>query len=303
MLINQWYKKQEENKDPPSGAPPADPPADPPAGDPPAGPAAFPDDWRTQMAGEDAKLAKQLERFTKPNDFGKAFNDAQNRIREGDLLKPLPADSSDEDKTAFREQQGIPAEAAGYLSELPDGLVIGEDDKEMMESFAGIMHEQNAPPGLVHAAIAWYNNLQPQQDAAMADIDAADQTEFEDAKRLDWGTEYRANLNVVTAFVDSTFPEEDAAAFLNARGPDGKALFNRPGIMDGLVKVGRMMNPGSAILPAGVNDLGKGVDERITEIEEFMRTDRPSYNKNQKMQDEYVELLGAQIKMKERNAA
>jgi hypothetical protein len=55
------------------------------------------------------------------------------------------------------------------------------------------------------------------------------------------------------------------------------------------------MNPLSTVLPAG-EDNAKGLSERKAEIEKFMRTNRGEYNKDVKIQDEYRELIEAELR-------
>src|SRR5688572_13304785 len=48
-----------------------------------------PPDWRAQIAGDDPEALKALGRFTDPKAFYKSFNEAQTKIRAGELAKPL----------------------------------------------------------------------------------------------------------------------------------------------------------------------------------------------------------------------
>ena len=140
----------------------------------------WPANWRDEFAGGDKTKASQFERYTSPADVGKAFLSQRERISSGDLLKPLPDGATDDDVKAYREQQGIPGEVSGYFENMPDGLVIGDDDKAVFESLAGSLHDINASPGVVHQTIKWYNNYVEEQAAIQQEGDVAARQKTED---------------------------------------------------------------------------------------------------------------------------
>jgi hypothetical protein len=107
-------------------------------------------DWRKSVSGGDEKAVKTFERFATLGDLGKAYREAQAKISSGELAKPLPKDATPEQIKAYREGNGIPEKPEGYFEKLPNGLVIGEDDKPLFEGFAKSMHELNAPPAMIH---------------------------------------------------------------------------------------------------------------------------------------------------------
>ena len=238
--------------------------------------------WRAQFAGDDEKRATQLERYTTPEDFGKSFFEKDAKIRAGDALKPLAENATDDDVKAFREQQGIPLEASEYLENLPEGLVIGEDDKPIIADFMNKLHALNVPPAVAHATVEWYNEFQEQQQAAIREQDKAHEDETTDVLRDKWGSEYRININIAKAAL-AQLPEEKRAMFLDARMSDNRALFNDPDIMGWLAGIGRQVNPTATIVGAGEGS-DKAVDVRIAEIEATMGT--PAYTKDEKVQAE-----------------
>lgn len=259
--------------------------------------------WRDAFAGDDDKFKSQLERYSTPEDLGKAFREQRATISSGNLSPKPDENATPEDLAAFREANGIPKEATGYLENLPEGLVLGEEDKEIFEDFAGAMHEMNVEPSVMHKVIDWYNGFAEDQQDAMAEIDAGHHQETEDALRTEWGTDYRANINLVGSLIESTFGEENASAILNARDAEGRALMNIPGVLEGLASIQRQLNPVARIAPSTGRTADQTLEDEITELEKFMREDREKYNKDEKSQARLRELYQIRIDHEARKTA
>lgn len=240
--------------------------------------------WRDGFAGEDEKFKSSLERFSTPADMGKAYREARATISSGNLKQSPDENATPEDLAAYRTANGIPAEAKGYLENLPDGLVLGEDDKEIFESFSGAMHEMNVQPDVMHKVIEWYNGFAEDQQDTMAAMDNEHHQETEDKLRTEWGTDYRANINLVGALIEGTFSEENASAILNARDGDGRAIMNIPGVLQGLAEISRKLNPVNQLVPKTGGTAQQTLEDEITDIEKFMRDDRKAYNKDERAQ-------------------
>lgn len=250
------------------------------------------ENWRTAFAVGDDKRAAVLERFTEPKDLGEAFFAAQDRIRSGDLLKPLPEDATEDDVKAYREQQGIPLEPKAYLEELPDGLVIGEDDQPVMLDFATHMHEVNLTPDQMAHAIQWYNKLMEDTDAATHEQHETLKKETEEQLRDEWGnTEYRANMNLMNALIEANFGEQ-SEAFKNATLGDGTPLLSNPGLVKGLVAMQRVINPAGVIVDGG-GDPNQSLDDEIAANIKMMSEDRAAWNADAARQKRHLQLLEA----------
>lgn len=256
-----------------------------------AAPQKFPDNWRDELAGEDAKFRKQLERYASPTALAKAYRELQSKVSSGELKNnKLPEKPTDEELAAWRKDNGVPEKATDYINDLPSGVVLGENDKARVDSFLEAMHGQNAPKGLVQAAIEW-NQKQVEtemQERYERNADLQDKTEEE--LRAEWGGEYKRNLNMVNGLI-STLPE-DAREFISAAtGPDGTALFNNANVVRWMVDLARQVNPAGTVVPGATNI--SAVDSEIEQIEKVMREDRSAYNKDEKMQGRYLQLLEA----------
>lgn len=255
-------------------------------------------DWRAPFLGEepDDATTNTLKRYATPADFGKAHMEARSQLAKGFEKPSLPENATDDDKKAFRESLGIPVEAKGYLENLPDDLVIGEEDAPIVEGFLETLHEANADPAVAHTAIRWYNDFVEKEQEAMADLDNTQFKETEDALREAWGNEYRANVNIVGALLGSTFGDEAADILRNARGPDGRALMNNPEIMAGLAQMARTVDPLVTIIPNDTKDSAQALNDEIASIEKFMKEKRSEYNKDENMQARLRELYDIRTK-------
>jgi hypothetical protein len=295
----------------PAATPPANP--NPPAGDPnpavPANPtapvaAAWPENWRNLYAGEDAKKLGRLERFTDPAKAFDALIEAQNKIRSGDFAKPLPADANEQERTAWRQANGIPEKPEGYFEKLPDGLVIGKDDQPLFAEFGAAMHKHNVPPAAVQDVVKWYYNLADKETAAVQEADKAHQRETTDALRQKWGNDYRGNIGQVMSFLDS-LGGELKQQFMDATLPDGRRLFNNPEIVSWFADKARELNPAGVLIPAAGENAGASIDAELQGIEKLMANPRSDYWKGPKaetMQARYRQLIEAKQKIAARAA-
>lgn len=257
-------------------------------------------DWRRGIAGDDDKYYADLQRFKTPLDYGNSFREAQQTIRSGNLKAALGPDATEEDVTAYREANGIPLESKGYMENLPEGLVLGDADKDIFADFADALHEVNAPPEIAHKALEWYNSFAEQEQSLRAELDEDHSAEANQQLREDWGADYRANINLIGGFLASTFGEEAKDQLMNGRYGDGRAFMNDPAVLKGLADVARRINPIHQIAPPG-HDSQQSLNDEIAELEKFMRENRTEYNKDVQKQERLRQLY--QIRIDQSNAA
>ncbi len=245
--------------------------------------------WRDDFAGDDDKFKSTLERFATPLDMSAAYREAQATISSG-RHKELPGEGATEDDIkAYREANGIPLESAGYMDNLPEGLVVGDDDKELMADFMGALHKVNAAPEIGHAAIEWYNNFAEEQQDAIAEVDSQQHQEATDALRTEWGSDYRANINMAGAFLERVFGKDAKDAMLNGRYADGRAFMNNAEVLMGMAAEQRRFDPATQLTPPG-GDAQKTLNDEIAELEKYMSEKRTEYFKDQKAQDRLKQL-------------
>lgn len=259
--------------------------------EPPPSPQKFPEDWRDQLAGDDAKYRKQLERYASPNALAKAHRELQAKVSSGELKNnKLPDAPTAEELAAWRKDNNVPDKASDYINDLPSGVVLGEGDKARVDSFLEAMHGRNVSKDVVQAAIEW-NQQQVEtemQDRYNRNADLQEQTESD--LRSEWGPEYKRNINLVGGLI-SQLPESAREAFGAATAPDGTAIFNNADVVRWLVDMARQVNPVGTVVPGATNI--SAIDDELTKIETVMRNDRATYNKDSKMQARYLQLLEA----------
>jgi len=255
-------------------------------------------DWRSAVAGDDDKFKSTLERFDSPQAFGNSFREAQQKIRSGQLRSELPSDATEDQIKEYRTANNIPLEADGYLKGLPEGLVIGEDDKELMTDFMGALHSANAPPQIAHAAIEWYNDFAEKQQEAIAELDAEQSKETTDILRdpeQGWGKDFRTNMNLVNSLLDTQFGKEAKDQLMNGRYQDGRGFLNDPQVLKGLANLARQINDVAPLIAQDPDQL-KSLHDEIAELEDYMKNKRSEYNKDQKAQERLRELYDLRLK-------
>ena len=184
---------------------PVDPAPAPAAGDPPADPApvTWPENWRELKANGDEKMLKRLQRYSSPSAAIDALFEAQTRISKGDLLPSLKENATPEEISDYRVAHGIPAEPAGYEINLPNGLVIGEADRPMVDEFLTKAHASNMHPAQVNEALGWYFDRADQARIAQEARDTESRMATEDELRAEFGPDYRVNVKIAKSGTNS----------------------------------------------------------------------------------------------------
>ena len=224
------------------------------------------------------------------------------KIRSGQLQEPLPEDATEDQIKEYRRANNIPLEPEGYLKDLPEGLVIGDEDKAIVEDVVARMHGKNASPEIVHEMLGWYNDFAEQTQAEMAEIDTQQQQETLTELKDKWGADYTNNMNLINGMLKSVFGQEALDNLTNGRYGDGRGFFNDPKIMEGMATLARLHNPHGKPIPNDVTAL-QATEDEIAEIEKFMRTNRADYNKDEKMQARLLELYDIRLRAKGEDAA
>jgi hypothetical protein len=248
--------------------------------------AAWPDDWRTQLAGEDKDFLKTLDRFTDPAALAKSYRELRARMSSGEGPKPLPENATPEQKAEWRKENGLPEKWEDYKIELPGGQVIGDADKPLVNDFTKFAHETNMPPAAVNAALAWWFQKQDAVNIQRAQQDEAFLDANMEKVKAAWGPALvERNAIGIKTWLDGQ-PEELKLMFAEARMPDGRKLGAIPEIMNVALRLAQDDNPElfRAMTPAG-NSSGMGSSDEIKLIEDKMRTDRAGYYKDQALQD------------------
>ncbi len=267
----------------------------------------FPEGWRKLVAGENAEHLKTLERFQSPKALYDSYAALRSKMSSGELKQVVafPDKGTPEQQAAWRTDNGLPLEPTGekgYQIKLPDGVVLGEQDKPVIEEFKKAAHASHMSPEQVSASVGWYLADRERQAEERHEKNLEARAATEDALRAEWGQDYRGNVNRITGFLE-TAPKGVGAKIANALGPDGGKLMNDPDVMRWLVDLARESNPAGVNLPGGGGTLATSVQDEIGKWEEKMADKSSDYWKGpnaEKNQQRYRDLVAARDQMKGR---
>jgi hypothetical protein len=250
----------------------------------------WPQDWRQQMAGEDKEYIKQLERYASPQDLVKKLKEQDRLISSGQIKQPLPKDPTPEQLAAYRKENGIPESAEKYDLTLQDGLIIGENDKPIINNMLATMHGMNLNNEQVKSILSSYYAQEKNFVIEREKQIATAKTQTEDELRKEWGGEYRGEINRIENLLN-TYSRETQEALQFGVDSNGIPLLNNPHVLRDLAIQSRIINPVSTVVAGGGTNQAASIDTEIDTIEKRMSEDRNGYFKDQKMQDRYKELL------------
>ena len=288
----------------PAPADPAPAPADPaPA---PADPAPetnifgqLPETWRTDMVqaagfqGDDAtSLTNLLERTTDLNGFLGNYKSMQDKIRKGEVSTGLPEDPTDEQLAAYREANGIPAEADKYDL---DGFGLGDEEAEIFKAVAEASHGGLVPNDVLRSQVEAYQKASEAVAERRAAQDNVDAQQGAQALKEAWGNDYARNLNMVEGLL-AQIPEGIRDKFKEARLSDGRGILNSPEMMQFLASVQAKVDPAAAVVPGSSNPM-KTIKDEIASIHKTMSDDPDTYWKDKGMQDRLEQLYEAEERL------
>ncbi len=263
----------------------------------------WPDDWRATASKGDAKLEARFGRYASPEAALTALIAAQNRISSGELKPVLDKDATPDQVKAWRAEQGIPETPDKYDLDLGGGLVVGEEDKPLVAEFLKNAHATNQTPEQVKASLRAYYAVHDQLTQKQADADVLAQETSIETLRAEWGPEFKRNVTLIHNLLDRTTSKEIKDKFLGGRLADGTPIGSSPEALKMMLGLALADNPAGTLVPGGSGDMGQAVDDEIGKIEAAMKKNRAAYNKDEKMQARYRELLGAREKFNKRKVA
>lgn len=264
----------------------------------------WPNDWRNRVAGTDEKLLKRLERYQSPDDVTKALIGLQTKISAGELRSPLPKNATEEQVKTWREENGIPESHDKYDLQLDKGLVIGDDDKPVIDSILKAVHEKHGNNEMASNMARVYFKLKEEAEVQQQEEDRANAQAAEDALRTEWGAEFRPNLNAIdNLFAMAPADLKDAIKF--GRLADGTPIMANAGAIKWLNQLAREINPASTLIPNAGTNLSGAIDDEIKQIEKDMGAPKgtPEYKaywEDDKRQARYRDLLDAREKSQKR---
>jgi hypothetical protein len=263
----------------------------------------WPDDWRSRVAGEDKEYLKRLERFQDPAALGKSYRELEKKLSSGELKPGLKPDASEEEVTAWRKANNIPTSVNDYKVSLPDGIVLSELEKPMVDDYKAFALTQNMTEAQVNANLGKYLAM---RDAEAGQQYVTDQQAYQqtiEIMRNEWGHEYTPRVNALRAFLTKTYGPDLGNQIGMARLPDGRVLGNVPEYLNATSQLRHELDPYATVMPSGTLNPQKAGEDRIKEIEGIMRTDANKYWKTPELQNELAGLYEARVKSRDRSAA
>jgi hypothetical protein len=257
-------------------------------------------DWasvRTKIAGEDAKLLKQLSRYGTMEEAIKAGLSAQEKIAKTRATRP-GKDAAPEELAAYREANGIPESPEGYEIALPNGIVLGDADKPYVDEFLKIAHAHHLPPEAANAIAATQLELREKEIAARAQADAESLTKASEtlSKPEEWGSELKLNMNLIRGLLE-TAPAGVRENLEASRAADGTPLGNHVPTLKWLSSLARDINPLATVVPGSGSNSQQALESEIDKFETMMRDKPDEYWKSEKNQARYRDLLDVKLKL------
>ena len=260
----------------------------------------FGEGWREHVAGEDKEALATLGRFKEPGELWKSYSELRGKMAKGELKStaPYPDKGTAEQQAAWRKDQGIPDKPEAYDLKLDNGIVIGEADKPMVDGFLKYAHSKNMTPDQVKGNLQWYfGEHMPQQEKAFAQATKEREAGAEKALREQWGADYSRNMTAAENMVARFFPADDETSGQTVRTRTINAIKQDPAFAAVMATLALEIDPTTAIGSGAGHDSMQSVNGRSSEIEAKMRSDRPAYNRDEKMQAEYRTLLDARERL------
>ena len=268
-------------------------------------PATFPDDWKSQITGGDAKAQKTLEHINSPVDLWKSYKELRSERDSGNFVKVPGKKATAEERTTFNKAMGVPEEPAGYIDQikLAGDRVLGEADKPIIESFAAAMHPAGATVEQVSKAADWYFDYQQAVQEQQEQSDSEFRIDSEVALKSELGGNFSRATNAIASLFTSA-PPEIMDLLLNGRAADGHKLGDHPAVVKWLAAVALENNPAASVQAPDGNNL-QAMEDELAELAKLSSNDKSSYWEGpqaKRLQARRLELLAIRDKIKTRAA-
>jgi hypothetical protein len=228
----------------------------------------WPDNWQAMLAGDDKKKLAQLGRYATPDNLFDSWLSQSKKISSGELVGNKPDGDDEVAMNAWKVSMGIPNNPEGYYDNIPDGLVIGDDDKPIVDAFFKDAHAANQTPESVHMAVSWFKQHEQQviEERSNADEDAV--VKCQDEMIEEYGGNWSRYRNAVKGDL-AMFGGEDFENFImSARLSDGTPLGSNTEVMKYLVNAALARNPmaTATISPAAGKTRGQTIQTELNAL-------------------------------------
>lgn len=259
----------------------------------------FADDWREKIAGEDTKALDRLRRFSDPMAMWNSYRQLEGKVSSGQVKMGLPENPTDEQVAQYRKDNGIPAAVEDYKIDLPEGVVIGEDDQPVLGHVLQALHAGNVPNEVASQIVNSYLEAQEFVAAEKAEQQKAYRSQAEETLRQKWGNNYRPSLNAVQNLLAGA-PKGVAEMIDKARLPDGSLAGNNPEILSWLASLAFDINPAGTVVPGASGNQLQAIDAELKELSAMRKKDINGWHKNLDAKKRERELFDAKAKLQSR---
>lgn len=184
-----------------------------------------------------------------------------------------------------------------YYSSLPSGINIDPAERGAYDGYAKALHEAGVGPEAFSAGLGWYQSHVANQAREIQQIDNDDRQEAIASLQAEWGDRFDGNLSLIRGFV-SKLPPALQAGLANARDGTGRAVLNDPETLRYLVSLSAGSVPASQPSRQQSSQWQQpqqqqpaaNVHAEIRRLEDYMRTNRRAYNRDEAAQARLREL-------------
>ena len=268
------------------------------------------DGWRDRLAAGSTdveKDRKQLERYESPEQIWKKARELERKLSSGEMRSTLPKDATAAEVAAWRKDNGVPEKPEDYKVNLPAGAKPPAQDDAFLKAFLKSAHEANYTQAQVDKAMtSFYSEIERQAQVVTEEVKKA-MDACEDTLRKEWGGDYRANKAMAENCL-ARAPQGFKDRFMNGQLEDGTPIKASTDAWKWIVQLEREANPAATVVPAAGGEPGKAIAEEIAQIKTWMAAPKNSpegkkYWGDEKMQERYRQLLGAEERLKAKATA
>jgi len=247
------------------------------------------DDWRQNIAGEDPKLLKELEKHKTPAELAKAYRELQKQFSSTRPTPELAKDATPEQVAEWREKVGIPESWDKYDTELTNGVVIGENDKPLVEKYLQKAHEANMKPDEVKKSLQTYFEMTNAMESERIRNAEAQQNAVAEELKKQWGVQFKENLSIVATHLEKALGVETFNKLNQAILPDGSYAINDPAILNHFLKEAKQEQGGHTVVASPTADLPSLMD-RKKQIEKIALTDNRLFYNSPELRQELAQI-------------
>lgn len=257
------------------------------------------DDWREKLAAGDAKELARLQRFPDIGSVYKSYREIEAKVSNGALRSPLPQNATVEQINQYRKDNNIPATAGDYEVDLPDGIVLGEEDQTILGSVLETMHKQNRTSSEVNDVVNSFLRAREVEQAAWTQNQNVARVQTEESLRQELGSNFLPTVGAIKNLLASA-PDGIGEMLDNARLPDGSVLGNNPAALKWLASIALDINPAGTVVPGATGNQMQSVDAELAELGQLMNKDLGAWRKNEPARARHRDLIEAKLKLQAR---